>query len=167
LSGDHTKHDLCEIYRISRPTTDKWIARYHACGVQGLEEFVRTSHSHPNQTAEAERAMIVASKLQHQKWGTKKVLDRLRCEQPDVAWHADSTAGAFLKRAGLVRPRVRRHRVAPYTEPFRACPAPNQIWSADFKGRFRYGQRPPLLSPDAERHLLAVFAGSYRIYGSS
>jgi len=31
LSGDHTKCDLCEIYRISCPTTDKWISRYHAC----------------------------------------------------------------------------------------------------------------------------------------
>lgn len=84
-----------------------------ACGVQGLEELVRTSHSHQNQTVEAERAMIVASKLQHQKWGPKKEIDRLRREQPDVAWHADSTAGAILKRAGLVRPRVCHHRVAP------------------------------------------------------
>jgi transposase-like protein len=139
LSGDYTKSELCRIYEISRPTTDKWIARYRARGVQGLEELARAPHSHPNQTAEELRLMIVAEKLQHQQWGPKKVMDRLRREQPHVAWPADSTAGEILKRVGLVRPRVRRRRVALYTEPFRDCAGPNQIWSADFKGDFRMG----------------------------
>jgi transposase-like protein len=33
LSGDYTKRNLCDIYGISRPTTDKWIARYRAGGM--------------------------------------------------------------------------------------------------------------------------------------
>lgn len=162
LSGDYTKSDLCQIYAISRPTTDKWIARYRARGVQGLEELARTPHSHPNQTAEAGREMIVASKLQHQQWGPKKVMDRLRREQPHVAWPADSTAGEILKRAGLVRPRVRRRRVAPYTEPFRDCAGPNQLWSADFKGDFAMGNGrrcyPLTLSDNFSRYLLMCHA---------
>ena len=28
LSGDYTKSELCRMYEISRPTADKWIARY-------------------------------------------------------------------------------------------------------------------------------------------
>ncbi len=162
LSGDYTKRDLCEIYAISRPTTDKWIARYRACGVQGLEDLARAPHSHPNHTTEAVRAMIIASKLQHQKWGPKKVMDWLRRAQPHVAWPVDSTAGAILKRAGLVRPRVRRHRVAPYTEPFRDCAGPNQIWSADFKGDFVMGNGrrcyPLTLSDNFSRYLLLCHA---------
>ncbi len=85
LSGDYTKSELCRMYEISRPTTDKWIARYRARGVQGLEELARTLHSHPNQTAEELHLMIVAEKLQHQQWGSKKVMDRLRREQPHVS----------------------------------------------------------------------------------
>src|SRR5712692_4970805 len=139
LSGDYTKSELCRAYGISRPTADKWIERCTEGGAHGLEERSRAPLTHPNQTAEELRAMIVETKLSHQRWGPKKVMDRLRREQPQLHWPADSTAGEILKRAGLVQPRVRRHRVAPYSEPFNECRGPNQSWSADFKGDFRLG----------------------------
>ena len=158
LSGEYTKRELCQMYEISRPTADKWMARYRARGAPGLEELSRAPHCHPNQTAEELRVLIVAGKLKHQKWGPKKVLDLLRREQPHVAWPADSTVGEILKRAGLVRPRVRRRRVAPYTEPFGDCAGPNQTWSADFKGDFPLGNGrrcyPLTLSDNFSRYLL-------------
>ncbi len=162
LSGEYTKRELCRAYEISRPTTDKWIARYTARGVPGLEELARAPHTHPNETPEALRARIVATKLRHQAWGPKKVVDALRREGPHWAWPADSTAGAILKRAGLVRPRVRRHRVAPYSEPFRDCGGPNQTWSVDFKGDFRLGNArrcyPLTISDNFSRALLVCRA---------
>ena len=158
LSGEYTKSELCQMYEISRPTADKWMARYRARGAPGLEELSRAPHCHPNQTAEELRVLIVGGKLKHQKWGPKKVLDLLRREQPHVAWPADSTVGEILKRAGLVRPRVRRRRVAPYTEPFGDCAGPNQTWSADFKGDFPLGNGrrcyPLTLSDNFSRYLL-------------
>ena len=158
LSGEYTKRELCQMYEISRPTADKWMARYRARGAPGLEELSRAPHCHPNQTAEELRVLIVGGKLKHQKWGPKKVLDLLRREQPHVAWPADSTVGEILKRAGLVRPRVRRRRVAPYTEPFGDCAGPNQTWSADFKGDFPLGNGrrcyPLTLSDNFSRYLL-------------
>ena len=162
LSGAYTKRELSELYAISRPTTDKWIARYDAHGPLGLEDRSRAPHHHPNQTAEELRELIVEEKLKHQSWGPKKVLDLLRREQPHRAWPADSTAGELLKRAGLVRPRVRRRRVAPYTEPFGACAGPNQTWSADFKGDFPLGNRrrcyPLTVSDNFSRYLLVCQA---------
>lgn len=158
LSGDYTKTELCRIYGISRPTADKWIKRYDQRGLQGLEELSRAPQSHPNQTAEELRAMIIKAKLRHQKWGPKKVLDCLRREQPQLHWPADSTAGEILKRAGLVQPRTRRHRVAPYSAPFSDCAGPNQSWSADFKGDFRLGNGrrcyPLTISDNFSRYLL-------------
>ena len=158
LSGEYTKHDLCEIYDISRPTADKWIARYQDQGAFGLEERSRAPRHCPNQTAEELRVQIVKEKLRHQRWGPKKVLDYLRREQPHVAWPADSTAGEILKRAGLVQPRVRRRRVPPYTEPFGDCAGPNQTWSADFKGDFLLGNGrrcyPLTVSDNFSRYLL-------------
>ena len=100
VRGEYTKSELCRAYGISRPTADKWIARYAARGAPGLEEGSRAPHAHPNETPEALRAMIVATKLRHQTWGPKKVVDFLRRAQPDVPWPADSTAGALLQRAG-------------------------------------------------------------------
>jgi transposase InsO family protein len=102
--------------------------------------------------------MILATKLAHQSWGPKKVMDRLRGERAERGWPADSTAGEILKRAGLVRPRVRRHRVAPDSQPFRECRGPNQSWSADFKGDFQLGNgrrcSPLTLSDTYSRYLL-------------
>lgn len=162
LSGECTKSELCRAYEISRPTADKWIARYTARGAHGLEDLARAPHTHPNATPEALRAMIVATKLRHQTWGPKKVVDYLRREGPPWDWPADSTAGAILKRAGLVRPRVRRHRVAPYSNPFRDCGGPNQSWSADFKGDFRLGNArrcyPLTISDNFSRYLLVCRA---------
>src|SRR5204863_22395 len=127
-------------------------------GLQGLEELGRAPHRHPNQTAEELRALIVQTKLRRQKWGPKKVLDWLRHQRPELKWPADSTAGEILKRAGLVQPRKRRRRVAPYSEPFGECGAPNQSWSADFKGDFllKNGRRcyPLTISDNFSRYLL-------------
>ena len=75
LSGDYTKRELCQMYGISRPTTDKWLERYRTRGARGLEELSRAPHHRPNQTPEAVRSMIVECKLKHQKWGLKKISD--------------------------------------------------------------------------------------------
>jgi len=168
LSREYTKCELSQIYGISRPTVDKWIARYQTRGPSGLEEASRAPQRHPNQTAISLCEAIVAMKLQHQQWGPKKVLDRLRREQPQRPWPADSTAGLILKRAGLVRPRVRRRHMAPHTEPFRDCAGPNQVWSADFKGDFRLGNGarcyPLTLSDNFSRYLLLCQALTLHTY---
>jgi transposase InsO family protein len=158
LSGDYLKIELCAAYGISRPTADKWIERYRQGGVNELEERSRAAHSHPNATCEEIREMIVQTKLNHPSWGPTKVLDYLRQRNPAVNWPADSTAGEILKRAGLVKRRVRRRHVAPYSEPFRDCRAPNEVWSADFKGDFLLGNArrcyPLTVSDNFSRYLL-------------
>lgn len=158
LSGAYRKSELCRVYGISRPTADKWIGRYAERGPQGLAELGRAPHCQPNRTAAELRALIVQTKLQRQQWGPKKVLDWLRRERPELKWPADSTAGAILKQAGLVQPRRRRRRVAPDSEPFADCGAPNQSWSADFKGDFLLGNGrrcyPLTISDNFSRYLL-------------
>ena len=158
LSGEYRKSELGEAYGISRPTVDKWIGRYQELGAAGLEELSRAPQRHPNQTVEELRAMIMQTKLGHQKWGPKKVMDLLRSRRPELPWPADSTAGEILKRAGLVQARKRRRRVSPYSEPFAACGAPNQSWSADFKGDFQMGNGrrcyPLTISDNFSRYLL-------------
>lgn len=162
LSGLYGKIELCRGYGVSRPTADKWIHRYAERGAQGLEELSRAAHFHPNQTAEQLRALIVEAKLRRQSWGPKKVMDWLRRERAEFDWPADSTAGEILRRAGLVKHRVRRRRVAPYSEPFSECRGANQSWSADFKGDFALGNGrrcyPLTVSDNFSRYLLACRA---------
>jgi len=168
LSGDYTKIELCTAYGISRPTADKWIKRYQQQGAQAFEERSHAAHSHPNATAEPIREMIIATKLSHQSWGPKKVLDYLREKKPKFYWPVDSTAGEILKRAGLVKRRRYRSRVAPNSEPFGECQAPNQIWSVDFKGHFVLGNGrrcyPLTLSDNFSRYLLLCRALEHPSY---
>ena len=157
LSGSYRKSELCRIYGISRPTGDKWIKRYEAMGIMGLEELSRAPHRHPNATPEAIVEAIVKMKLAHPTWGPKKVLDRLRRERPDVVWPADSTGGEILKREGLVQKRRRRLR-ATIGEPFGDCQGPHDTWSIDFKGDFRLGNGkrcyPLTMTDNHSRYLL-------------
>ena len=74
--------------------------------------------------------------------GGQLLLDWLRPRHPRIhAWPATSTAGALLKREGLVAPRRRRR---PSTHPGVVDPittAPNDLWTCDFKGQFRTQDR--------------------------
>lgn len=168
LSGRYSKSELCRAYGISRPTAYKWIERYHEHQAKGLEELSRAPHDHPNQTAEEVREMIVETKLYRQSWGPKKVVDYLRENGPQLTWPADSTAGEILKRAGLVKRRVRHHHVSPYSEPFSDCQGPNQLWSADFKGDFALGNHrrcyPLTISDNFSRYLLLCRALEHPSY---
>ena len=170
LSHDYTKVELCRAYGISRPTADKWIQRYQQGGVEALDEHSRAAHTHPNQSCEEVVQMLIETKLYRQSWGPKKVLDYLRENGPERVWPADSTAGEILKRAGLVKPRIRHPHVWPYSEPFGDCQGPNQIWSADFKGDFALGNHrrcyPLTLSDNFSRYLLVCRALEHPSYSA-
>ena len=130
----YTKKGLCRHYGISRPTGDKWIDRYRTHGREGLDDLSRRPGYHPDTTAPEIVERIIATKLAHQSFGPKKVMDRLRALEPDEVWPADSTAGKILKRNHLVRERRQRRRVPPDPRALVHCNAPAQSWSADFKG---------------------------------
>lgn len=158
LSGDYNKSALSRIYGVTRPTVDKWIARYAEQGLQGLEERSRAALSHPNETPTWIAQTLIDAKLKHQDWGPRKLVRVLQQAKPDVAWPAPSTAGELLKREGLVKPRKRRRTVPPYTEPFRHCSYPNRVWSIDYKGQFRTGDGrycyPLTVTDNMSRYLL-------------
>jgi hypothetical protein len=91
LSGNYTKTSLCEAYGISRPTGYKWIKRYELLGVKGLKERSKAPFTHPNQIPDVICQRIADTKLAHQSWGPKKVMDLLRALDPqghECSWHS-------------------------------------------------------------------------------
>ena len=158
VSGEYTKVALCAGYGISRPTGDKWLARYHAQGVAGLADLGRRPHTQPHQTPDEVVAAIVAMKQRHPSFGPKKIRDRLRMVAPGQAWPVDSTVGEILKRVGLVRPRRRRRRVPADPHRLTLGTATAPTWSADFKGDFELGNGercyPLTIMDQASRYLL-------------
>jgi len=119
----------------------------------------------------------------HMRWGPRKLKRILERDEPGRSWPAASTIGALLQREGLVVPRRKRVRTAPYSAPLAHADGPNRVWCADFKGWFRTadGERiDPLTISDAHsRYLLrgqavektdtarvqAIFEAAFRQYG--
>lgn len=157
-SGGETMTELCLRFGISRKTGYKWRERYAGTPWDGLRDRPRAPRAHPNATPEEIEDYVVAFRLDHGRWGPKKIIRKLSEWYPAMNWPAPSTAGDILKRHGLVPPRPRRRRTPPYTQPFAGCRFPNALWCADLKGWFLTGDgrrcEPFTLSDAYSRFLL-------------
>jgi transposase InsO family protein len=137
LRDEWTMTALAERYGISRKTAYKWVERYERDPEHGLAERSRAPHQHGRAMSEDLRRAVVALRRRHPRWGPKKLRAILREREPGQAWPAASTMGDLFRREGLSQPRRRARYVVPLTQPLAAAQAPNDVWSADFKGWFR------------------------------
>ena len=167
-AGEESISDLCREFGISRKTGYKLIRRYEKYGEDGLLDRSRAPHSHPNKTPDETAERIIEEKRARPTWGPKKIIARLREIEPGTRWPAPSTAGRILDGAGLVKPRRRRRKTAPWDEPFANAENPNDVWSIDLKGWFRTGDGiriDPLTAQDAMSRYLLVCDGLARPTG--
>jgi putative transposase len=152
LRDEWTMTELAERYQISRKTAYKWADRYAADPAAGLGDRSRAPKAHGRALAEPIRDAILALREAHPHWGPKKLRAILKARQPQDAWPAASTMGDLLRRAGVSQPRRRTRYIVPLTQPLAAAQAPNDVWTADFKGWFRTADQTrcdPLTLADA------------------
>jgi putative transposase len=131
--------ELCAVYNVSRKTGYKWIERYLRHGPPGLEEHSRRPRRSPNQTPDDIVAAILDARRRHPTWGGKKRLTLLHKRHPRWPLPGRSTACDILKRHGMVPLRRQRRRIGHPGNPTSQILAPNDVWSADYKGQFRTG----------------------------
>jgi transposase InsO family protein len=171
LKGGHTVTELSRGYDVSRKTVYKWIARYEDEGAGGLADRSRAPRSCPHAISDAVAECIIATKRRHLSFGPKKVMDRLRAEQPEVSWPADSTAGELLKRAGLVKKRRYKRPYPADPQPFHLGEANNALWSADYKGQYRSSNHrwcyPLTITDNASRYLIGCSGVSATDYAQA
>lgn len=134
--GLYSLSELCERCGVSRKTGYKWLARYQAAGLAGLEDQSRAPHSCPHRTAVKTEAALVRAREAHPHWGPKKLLPHLARTQSELPLPAKSTAGEVLKRHGLIEARQRRRKPTHPGSATLTAAAPNDVWMADFKGEF-------------------------------
>ena len=159
LDGVATMTELAAVYGISRETGYIWVRRYEAEGPAGLHDRSRRPHCVGNATPPAVIAALLAARRRHPTWGPKKLLSY---EWPLAQRPARSTASAILKRAGLIDRRRRRRRPGHPGRPPAVIAAPNVLWTIDFKGQFRTGDRrwcyPLTLIDSCSRYVLVCHA---------
>jgi transposase InsO family protein len=129
---------ICRQFGISRQTGYKWLQRYRENPEPAtLDDLSRKPTHCPQETGQAVVDALVAARRRYPHWGPRKLRAWLGKHMPAVRWPAASTIGQILSRRGLTRPARRRRHTPPYTQPFAAVTAPNQLWCIDFKGHFK------------------------------
>ena len=150
--------ELARRYGVTPKTGYKWIGRYESGGARALLERSRRPHGNRRAMLPAVRGRVLAARQAHPTWGAGKLLAWLAARDPTGPWPRRSTVCEVLRRAGLVRPRRRLRRPAPSGGALTPPTGPNALWTIDFKGQFRVGDRTvcyPLTVRDAaSRYLL-------------
>jgi putative transposase len=162
LSDRFTMTELCARYGVSRRIGYKWVARFNEDGTRGLADRSRRPHVCPTQIRSGLAELLCEFRRTHPDWGARKLLRVLRDRHPEIDdWPAASTAADLLARRGLVRKRRRRRpHQHPGVIPIRTT-APNDLWTADFKGQFRPGNAvycyPLTIADQHTRFLVACY----------
>lgn len=154
LAGERSMTELCALYGISRQTGYELMRRHHR---DGLGPRSHAPHQVPWTTPPEIREALIACRLEHPRWGPRKLKAFLARRTPEISWPAASTIGDLLKRAGLVSRRRRIRRPLPRTQPFAPVRAANDLWCLDFKGwvRTKDGRRcDPFTVSDAHSRAL-------------
>ena len=149
---------LCQEYGISTKTGYKWKERFIREGLEGMAEQSRRPKSHADQLAEEEVCEMVRLKLAHLSWGPRKIRELYRRRHGEVS--SESTFKRVLEKAGLTQKRCRRRSTeAGRLSSGRCGSAPNEVWTADFKGWWRSaGKRcePLTVRDEHSRYVLEV-----------
>ena len=137
LTGEDEMTVLCREYGVSRKTGYKWLGRYISEGAAGLAErsHAPLRHGQAHDVAVVQAVLGLRQRWPH--WGPKKLRVKLIEPHPALPVPAASTIGDWLRREGVVGRLRQRRRCPPYTQPFAAVSAANDVWCTDFKGWFR------------------------------
>jgi transposase InsO family protein len=150
--------EVCRAFGISRKTGYKIFERYKEYGLEALTDRSRRPVRYANQLPPQIESLVVAAKRDKPHWGARKIRELLvRRLDGDIRVPAKSTIHAVLHRHGLVKVAGRpRHRAT--GTPLSTGAAPNDLWSADFKGEFKLGNGrycfPLTVTDHASRYLL-------------
>jgi transposase InsO family protein len=159
--------ELCQTFGISRTLGYKYINRYLRDGPGGLEELSRAPRRIWRRTSEPLEQLIVELRRRYPRWGAQTIYDLLLGAVGSGSLPVVSTIELILKRHGLIKKRRRVRRIQD-KHPIFEAKRPNQIWSADFKGKFRMGDMRycyPLTVMDTySRYVLAVVGMHHPTY---
>ena len=127
-------------------------------GIEGLTDRSRRPYRQANRLPIQIETLIVSLKKEQPTWGAPKIREKLRRLYPDIHLPATSTVHAVLDRNGLVKRRRKKRYKAQGTK-LVGSKAPNELWCADYKGKFMLADKrycyPLTITDHKSRYLLA------------
>ena len=163
-TSKYTISELCKSFGISRPTGYRLIDQFEKYGYEGLRVQSRAPRKHPNATKDSTVKAILELKGKYPRWGAKKIKKLLFNDYPEENIPSVITIHNILKKNGLVCPQKKMRRVKPSFPIFdpKVC---NEVWSADYKGKFLMGNKKychPLTIADSKSRFLFSAKAHYR-----
>jgi transposase InsO family protein len=163
-TNKYTITELSKAFGISRTTAYKVIDQFERHGYEGLREHSRKPRHHPATTKDHIVKGILKLKDKHSKWGAKKLRILMLNDFPEVEVPSDTTIHNILKKNGRVCAQKHLRRVKPSFPIFdpKKC---NEVWSADYKGKFLMGNKKychPLTIADSKSRFIFTAKGHYR-----
>ena len=131
--------EICYRFGISRKTGYKWISRYNESpNAESLKDRSTRPHHSPCKTPEEIVKALLTIRDKHPTWGAKKLLVCLGRHYPQFKTHpARSTVALILKRNNYIKQKRKKTRRYHPGQPLSPMNAPNDVWTADFKGHFK------------------------------
>ncbi len=161
INGGMTFTELCQRFRISRPTGYKWLKNYKKDGDSGLDELSRRPKKSPNATAPSLHELIIKLKTQEPHWGAKKLQALLHRDYKDKLdiIPSLSTINRILSKHQLTE--KSKNKPLLKTGRFERL-RPNELWQMDFKGHFALADKkrchPLTITDDYSRFNILLLA---------
>ena len=139
LRGEQSITYWSRTFGISRKTAYKWLRRFTDGGRTNLADQSRRPRRVPLRMRRKWIQRIAVTRRRQPHWGPRKIQSCLLRQYGQAP--ATVTIARWLQRLRMTKPRRRRSRKACWLKvpPLTQAKAPNQVWTADFKGWFRSG----------------------------
>ncbi len=163
-SDQYSITTLCDLCGISRTTGHRLIKSYKKEGENCFEKKSKSPKKIPHKTPIEIEKRIVRLRKKHKNWGAKKIVELLKREIKVEQIPSVTTVNAILDRNGLLKKRGRRPAGIEKTHPRYESSKSNEIWSVDYKGKFRMGNKKychPLTIQDKKSRYIISCDGHY------
>ena len=164
-SGNYTMTSLCERFNISRTTGHKLVKRFLTEGESCLKINATTPLTSLHKTPKKIERAIINLRQKYPNWGARKLKVLLENKVSNEKIPSETTINAILKRNNLITSKRRRNpkegKLFPKFDPSQ----PNEIWSADYKGKFKIGNKRycwPLTICDSNSRIILGIDCHYR-----
>lgn len=160
LSHDFTVSGLCESFNISRTTGYNLIRKYKEEGEECFHFKSKRPKSSPFKTSPLIEEVIIELREKHKNWGARKFKIILEDYFEKSQIPSETTINAILKRNGLIKNRRSRTKSIGKQHPKFDPSECNEIWSADYKGRFKLNNgrycKPLTVCDSKSRYILNI-----------